>query len=242
MGLRQTPVTENRAPHLGALAIAYALLFNLGLAFVTYLAPPPRYPAPGASTSAIVGYFAVSGTLVRISDLISIGAFMVLGVLVVGLAGRLRLLGDGGSGPAIALFAGLMTALDQTASHLSQWAITWPGIGQGATLALYYLSYAFGGPGFSVPMGVFIGAVALTARSSKLLPRWIVWSGMAIALTGLVSSLNILAPTLSPLPLTIPLTRFPAFLWLIAAGFALPLRRRSISPSWANAAGSLSVK
>lgn len=221
MERRQTPVAENRALHLGVLAVAYAVLFNLGLMFVTYLAPPPHYPSPGVTPRTVLQYFAVSATLVRISDFISIGAFMVLGVLVAGLVSRLQLFGGSGSGPAIALFAGLLTAFDQTASHLSQWVITWPGIEQGTMLALYYLSYAFGGPGFSVPMGLFIGAVALTARSLDLLPRWIVWSGIVIALIGEVSWLNLLAPTTFFLPITIPATRFPAFVWLIVAGFAL---------------------
>jgi hypothetical protein len=39
---------------------------------------------------------------------------------------------------------------------------------------------------------------------------------------GVLSCLNILLPVTNPILLLIPLTRFPAFVWLIAAGFALP--------------------
>jgi hypothetical protein len=37
-----------------------------------------------------------------------------------------------------------------------------------------------------------------------------------------LSWLNLLLPTTPFVPLTIPLTRFPAFAWLIAAGYMLP--------------------
>ena len=89
------------------------------------------------------------------------------------------------------------------------------------TLALYYLQYAFGGLGYSLPMGLFVAGVSMAASSMNLLPKWIIWSGFLIAVIGVVSCLNILLPVTNPIPLLIPLTRFPAFIWLIAAGFAL---------------------
>jgi len=101
--------------------------------------------------------------------------------------------------------------------------MTWPGIAQNTplTLALYYLQYAFGGPGFSVPMGLFVAGLSIAANSMQRLPKWIIWSGFLIAVIGVVSCLNILLPVTNPIPLLIPLTRFPAFVWLIATGFAL---------------------
>lgn len=210
--------------HLEVLAIAYAVLFNVGLAFTTYVVPPPNYPAPGSPTGAVLAYFHASGTLIRLNTFVSVGAAVVFGVFVAALVRRLRSLGAAGAGPDIVLFAGFLAAFDQVASHLADWVLTWPDIGNGTTLGLYYLSYAFGGPGFSVPMGLFVGAACLVARSTRLLPAWIVWLGIAIAIVGAISSLNLLAPTFSRLPLTIPLTRFPAFAWLIAAAFTLPKR------------------
>jgi hypothetical protein len=52
-----------------------------------------------------------------------------------------------------------------------------------------------------------------------LLPKRIAILGVLIAAIGELSWLDILFPKTLPL---IPLTRFPGFVWLIAAGFSLP--------------------
>ena len=102
--------------------------------------------------------------------------------------------------------------------------MSYPGIAQDATLlqAFYRLNFALGGPGFSVPFGVLIAGVSVTAGFSKLLPKWLVIPGIAIAVIGELSWLDILFPKAL---LLIPLARFPGFAWLIAAGFALPSSR-----------------
>jgi hypothetical protein len=58
----------------------------------------------------------------------------------------------------------------------------------------------------------------------KLLPKWLVASGFALGIIGELSALNLVIPQALFL---IPLTRFPGFVWLIAAGFALPASPRS---------------
>jgi hypothetical protein len=63
----------------------------------------------------------------------------------------------------------------------------------------------------------------VTAGFAKLLPRWIVISGLVLAAAGELSWLALLFPQALFL---IPLTRFPGFAWLIAAGFALPSTMR----------------
>jgi hypothetical protein len=51
------------------------------------------------------------------------------------------------------------------------------------------------------------------------IPRWLVVFGLALAVIGELSALSLVLPQALFL---IPLTRFPGFVWLIAAGFALP--------------------
>jgi hypothetical protein len=51
------------------------------------------------------------------------------------------------------------------------------------------------------------------------LPKWLVVLGLALAVIGELSWLSMIFPKLLFL---IPLTMFPAFVWLIAAGFLLP--------------------
>ena len=57
--------------------------------------------------------------------------------------------------------------------------------------ALYYLSYAFGGPGFSMPMGLLLAGVCVPAAFMKLLPKWLVVFGLALAVCGELSWLNL---------------------------------------------------
>ena len=85
--------------------------------------------------------------------------------------------------------------------------------------SLYRIQFAFGGPGFSIPFGILIAGVSVTSWFYKLLPRWVLIVGFLIAAAGGLSWFDILVPKALPL---IPLTRFPGFLWLTAAGFLLP--------------------
>jgi hypothetical protein len=88
--------------------------------------------------------------------------------------------------------------------------------------ALYYMVFAIGGVGFSVPMGLLIAGLTIPALVMKLLPRWLIVSGIALGAIGELSALSLVIPKALFL---IPLTRFPGFIWLIAAGFALPATR-----------------
>lgn len=110
------------------------------------------------------------------------------------------------------------------ASSSVLWTMSYPGIAQDSALlqALYRIDFALGGPGFSVPFGLLIAGVSVTAGLSKLLPSWLVILGLAIATAGELSWLDIL---FSKALFLIPLTRFPGFLWMIAVGFALPRER-----------------
>lgn len=103
--------------------------------------------------------------------------------------------------------------------------MVYPGIAQDAsvTRALYYLVYAVGGVGYSVPLGLLIAGVSVSAGMMRLLPKWLVMPGILLALCGEASWLSLLSLKLLFL---IPLTRFPGFIWLIATGFLLPKAAR----------------
>ncbi len=95
-------------------------------------------------------------------------------------------------------------------------------------LGLYYFSYALGGPGFSVPMGLLMAGVSVSSAFRKLLPTWIVVLGLVLAATGELSIFHLISPKLLFL---IPLTRFPGFIWIIAVGIAMPRVRTSVPGS-----------
>jgi hypothetical protein len=152
-----------------------------------------------------------------------------LGIYTATIVSRLRFLGVNAAGPYIALFGGFLTVFNTSAASLTLWTMTRPEISHNPSILppLYFLSYAFGGPGFSVPMGLLIAGVSVVAAFRRLLPKWIVVLGLVLAATGELSWLHLLL--FPKLLFLIPLTRFPGFVWLIAAGFVLPVSRGSVS-------------
>ena len=212
----------HKGPPLGILAIIFTLLFNTGLSFVISLSgTPPYFPGPWESVETITTYFKNQSHDVLMCAFFQFGSAIPLGLLSASVASRLRFLGSKAAGSYIALFGGFMTACNLALSALILWVMAYPGIAQDAAVnrALYYLVFAIGGVGYSVPLGLLIAGVSVTAGFMKLLPKWMVWFGISLAIFGETSFLSLVFPKLLFL---IPLTRFPGFIWLIIAGFMLP--------------------
>jgi len=217
---------QHRGPHLGMLAIVYTVLFNAGLSAVSAFGIPfgvrqPWWPGPWEPPEVIVSYFYTHPMNVLICVFLQIGAMIPLGIFTATVVSRLRFLGIKAAGPDIALFGGFMTVFDGVAAGFIVWVMIHPGITQDTilTTALYYLSYAFGGPGFSVPMGLLMAGVCVPAVFAKLLPKWIVALGLLLAVAGVLSWFNLVFPQVLFL---IPIVRFVGFIWLVAVGFMLP--------------------
>jgi len=205
----------------------YTLLFNAALYQVISFSGGPHFPGPWQSSEVIAAYFQEHPKAVMICAFLQFGAAIPLGIFTATMVSRLRFLGVRAAGPSIALFGGLMTAFNMALTGLILWVMAYPGIAQETAVlrALYYLGCAIGGVGFSVPMGLLIAGLSVPAAIMKLLPKWLVVSGFALGIIGELSALNLVIPQALFL---IPLTRFPAFVWLIAAGFALPASPRSV--------------
>jgi hypothetical protein len=221
MNTTNTSTNGHRGPHPGILAIVYTLLFNAGLYQVVSFTGGPHFPGPWESSEAITTYFQAYPKTVLICAFLQFGAAIPLGIFTATMVSRLQFLGVRAAGVYIALFGGLMTAFDMAATAYVLWVMAYPGIAQDPTVlrALYYLGFAFGGVGFSVPLGLLIAGVCIPAAFFKLLPKWLVAFGVVLAIIGELSALSLVIPQALFL---IPLTRFPGFIWLIAAGFALP--------------------
>lgn len=222
----QPKTPRHAGPHLGVLAIVYTVLFNAGLCAVSMFgAPfgvkPPYWPGPWEAPAVIAAYFQTHQTAVLICMFLQFGALIPLGIYAATAVSRLRFLGITAAGPYIALFGGFMTVFDSAAAGFIMWGLIHPGIAPDATLTatLNYISYAFGGPGFSIPMGLLIAGISIPAAFLKLLPKWLVVFGLILAAAGELSWFNLVFPQVLFL---IPLVRFPGFVWLIATGFVLP--------------------
>src|SRR5438552_15267287 len=137
------------------------------------------------------------------------GAAIPLGIFTATMVSRLQFLGVRAAGPYIALFGGLMTAFNIAVSALMLWVMAYPGIARETTVlrALYYLVFSIGGVGFSVPMGILIAGLSVPAAILKLLPKWLVVSGLSLGIVGELSALSLIIPQALFL---IPLTRFPS--------------------------------
>ena len=217
----------HRGPPPGIVAIIYTLLFNAGLYFVISFTRGPHFPGPWEPAETIATYFQTHSHAVLWCAFLQFGAAIPLGIFTATTVSRLQFLGVRAAGAHIALFGGLMAAFDIAISALVLWVMAYPGIAQEPSLrALYYIVFAIGGVGFSVPMGLLIAGLSIPAAMMRLLPKWLIVFGLALAVIGELSALSLIIPSALFL---IPLTRFPSFIWLIIAGFKLPKTRSTIS-------------
>jgi len=218
------PNNKHAGPNPGIVAIVYTLLFSAGLYFVISFTGGPHFPGPWESSETIAAYFQNHSAAALACAFLQFGAAIPLGIFTATMVSRLQFLGVRVAGAHIALFGGLMTAFNMAAAALVLWVMAYPGIAQDVAVlrALYYLTFALGGVGFSVPMGLLIAGLSIPAAFFKLLPKWLVVVGLVLAVIGELSALSLVIPNALFL---IPLTRFPGFIWLIGTGFALPKTR-----------------
>lgn len=210
-----------RGPHAGIVALVYVTLFCGGLFPVTAFGGMPHFPGPAASVADMVAFFSARSSAVLTCAFLQFGAAIPLGIYAATVVSQLQFLGVRAAGTNIALFGGFATAFGMLFGNGVLWTLSYPGIAQVPTLvhALYRIAFGIGGPGFSVPFGIFIAGVSITAGLTRLIPRWLMWFGLAVALCGELSWFEMLSVKFLPL---IPLTRFPGFLWTILVGFRLP--------------------
>ena len=212
---------RHAGPPLAPVAAAYALLFLAGLYPVNVFGGQPYFPGPWESPEAIAAFFKDRGDAVRLCAALQFGAAIPLGIFTATVVSRLQFLGVRAAGTWIALFGGLAASFTMITASSALWAMAQPAVANepGLIQGFYWLVQALGGSGFSVPFGLLIAGVSVTAAFGRLIPRWIVVFGFVIAVCAELSWLCLLIPQTLPL---VPLTRFPGFIWLIAVGLALP--------------------
>jgi hypothetical protein len=222
------PATANLkhlGPPLWLLATLYAVLFNAGLFPVTMFGGMPYWPGPWEAPAIIAAFFQTQVTRVLTCLLLQTGAMVCLGLFTAVVVSRLQFLGIRAAGVTIALFGGLLCVFDSMAAAFTTWTLIRPAVAANPQLlvALNYLSYAFGGPGFSIPMGLLMAGVSVSAGLSKLIPRWVMILGLFLAACGELSVFHLISAQLLFL---IPLVRFPGFIWIIAVSVTLPRYRK----------------
>src|SRR5215831_15282637 len=204
---------RHAGPQLAVVSSVFVLLFLAGLYPVTMFGGLPYFPGPWESQDTISAFFQARPTAVLFGAALHFGAAIPLGIFTATVVSRLHFLGVRAAGASIALFGGFATAFTMLVSSSVLWTLAHPGIAQDPALvqALYWLDQALGGSGFSVPFGLLIAGISIPAAFLKLMPKWIVVFGIAVAICGELSWLNLVMPKALFL---VPLTRFPGFAWL----------------------------
>jgi hypothetical protein len=202
----------------------FTALFCAALFPVTAFGGLPHFPGPWEPVQTIMAFFQLRPKAALLCAFLQFGSAVPLGIFTATVVSRLRFLGVRAAGAYIALFGGFGATFAVASSSLVLWTMTRPGIAEDPALtkALYFLSFGLGGPGYSVPLGLLMAGVSIPALIGRLIPRWVAFLGLALALCGELSWLNLEFPGAVFL---IPLTRFPGFIWLIAVGFTLPVTR-----------------
>jgi hypothetical protein len=213
------------SPPLAVLAILHAVLFVGSLVVVAASTGGGHLPSPFGTGEAGIDFVSRHPLAVRWSAFLEFGAAVPLGLFAATIASRLRFLGVRAAGATIALFGGVAAAICVALSALVQWSLTWITALEllAGGRAPYLLAFAMGGPGAVVPFGLLLAGVAVSAGLSRLLPRWMMWSGLVPAAAAELSTLVLVWPAAAFL---LPCARFLGMAWLIAAGALLPVTAR----------------
>jgi hypothetical protein len=213
-----SPLRENRhkGPPLLLLALIYTALMIAG---TTQLGKTMGAPQGSAEMVAFVAKF---GWPIRIGSFCELSSAVLLGLFVAVTVSRLRFLGVRAAGELIALSGGLGATFMLMLSALAGWSVTRLGIAEaeGAVRTLHALSFAGGGPGFVVPLGLFVAGVSITAGLHRFIPRWLMWLGIFIAVACELATLTLLVWNAAYF---IPVGRFLSVVWMIGVAVTLPV-------------------
>jgi hypothetical protein len=216
-------------PPLVPLAVITTALFVASLV-VGVLGGGP-FPSPYDPTSDVLAFFAAHGTTVRVAATLQFASAVPLAILSAALVSRLQFLGfTRVPGTLIALTGGVLASGFLAISAMVQWVLSRPEVVADGTVvrALADLAFAAGGPAHVVFLGLLIAGLAVPSAVGRLLPRALALAGVAIAAIGQLSTLALIS---QPAAFLLPVARFGALAWLIAAAALLPLQRRTSSPA-----------
>jgi hypothetical protein len=215
---------RHRGPSLALLACVSVGLFVASIVLGQTMTGGTPYPTPFEPPESARAYYGLHGDVVRVMAFLQLGSAVVLGLFAATVFSRLQFLGLTVAGVCIGLFGGIAASILLAVSALSTWVAAQPGISDelGTLRALHLFLFATGGPGHVAALGLLMAGVSVPGAFMRLIPRWIVWMGLVLAVLAELSTLTLVLPTAAVL---IPVARFPAFIWLIAVGFTLPSAR-----------------
>jgi hypothetical protein len=210
---------HHRGPNLMVLTLIYLAFLLLGGSKVS-----ASFHIPLDSVDKAVGFVTANSGAIKWGSFFELASAIPLAIFIATATSRLRFLKVRSAAESIALLGGIIASTMLILSALSTWSITRPGISgsAGAVRALQALGFLGGGPGFVVPLGLFFAGVSLAAGLHKLVPQWVMWLGVFVAIVCELASLTLLnfkAGYLSPVG------GFVGIIWMIALSLSLPRGR-----------------
>ncbi|MGW4047494.1 DUF4386 domain-containing protein [Streptomyces sp. NPDC004721] len=218
----QRSEARTRRPQSGPPLLAPVLAF--AALTVAYVAVNSSTPHPDATGTAVLHYAQTHATTIKVGALLLFSSAVPLALCAAILYRRLRALGVTAPGSAITLCGGVLAAGATTLSAMFTWtggrlpADASPALAR----ALADLSFISGGPGYVVMYALFIAGISVTGLMAGLLPRAVTWTGLALAIVGMVAELTLLSSGFSYL---LPVVRFGGTLWLVFVAALLPRTR-----------------
>lgn len=215
-GKHTTLDKRHAGPNLLLLTIIYLALLIAGGTRLS-----PAFHIPHDSAAKAVAYMAKNGWSIQLGSFFELASAIPLGIFMATTISRLRFLGVTAAGESIAFFGGIGSAVLLLFSALASWSLTRPGIAaaDGAMQALQAMNFAAAGPGFVIFLGLFVAGVSIPAGLYRLIPRWLMWLGIVVAIACELASFTVLNFTAGYF---IPAGRFISILWMIGIALTLP--------------------
>lgn len=219
------PASRHPGPNLLALTLIYLAFLILGASTVS-----ASFHIPLDTPEKAVAFVAANDGTIKWGSFFELASAMPLGIFIAVTVSRLRFLGVRAAGESIASVGGTIATMMLLLSSLCTWSLTRPGVAasSGAVHSLQALGFIGGGPGFVVPLGLFLAGVSVTAGLFKLVPRWIMWLGIVVALACGLASLTLVNFNFGYF---IPVGRFVSILWMIALSLKLPANNPALQPA-----------
>lgn len=213
-------------PYPGVIAIIVLALSVSALLVPAGMAGGMFFPSPYGSTESVSAYLTEHRDSIVATGFLTFAASVPLGIFTATVFARLLRLGIRVPGPNIALIGGMTATVLLAVSGLLTWALGQPIGGESAALLHLgeYVSYALGGVGFVVGIGLLIAGIAVPSLILHLTPSWVAWIGLLLAALAEISVLVLLVPQLAFL---LPIGRFLGVAWLLVVGFLLPRNRHT---------------
>jgi hypothetical protein len=182
---------------------------------------------PWTSDHALLEFFQHHSGAAHASAFFTLGSAIPFAVATAVATTRLRTLGLDVPGRIIAQIGGTIAAALLAIAGLSTLALTQDGVADSAPVvrALNGLTFTTGGPGFVVFEGLLVAGVSIAGLLGRVLPKWLGWGGIAVAL---VSELACLSAAFDGADFLLPVGRFAGLAWLVAIGVLLPSTRREL--------------